>query len=94
MVENSDIGRDNMDKYTYSIGDNYIEDSDELKVGELYWLINKSNGKIQASRCCETHGVKHFNTIWTDNTNTQGFTRWYICEVDNDDALLLIKAGL
>ena len=56
-----------------------ITNSDDLEVGKLYWLICKITADASTSTCQETEGTKYFgHRMWTDNTNPQGFKRWFI----------------
>lgn len=68
-----------------------ITNSEDLVVGELYWLKSKSTGNITVDKCNVGHCGKYFhNHIWTENDNPQGFQRWRIFKVEVPKELLEI----
>ena len=66
-----------------------ITDSDDLIVGNLYWLKSKHGAKLEVAICRQYENDKFFNArIWTDNRNPQGFFMWEIYPVEIPSELL------
>lgn len=60
-----------------------ITDSDLLQIGNLYWLVSKSDGKVEADVCKELGGQKYFKEhIWAIKDNPQAFERWDIIKIN------------
>lgn len=60
----------------------HITNPDDLREGEKYWLVDKTNDMYRTDICRTIPNVdntKHFgNRIWASSSNPQAFERWNI----------------